>query len=894
MEEEQRALYLVDGSSYIHRAYHAIRDLSSSKGLPTNAIFGFTKMLIKLMEEKRPKYLAVVFDAKGPTFRHELFKEYKSTRPPMPDDLVEQIPYIKRIIDGFNIVSLEKEGYEADDIIGSLARKGEKEGFEVVIVSGDKDFRQIISPNISMWDPMKDKVIDYDSFRKEYQIEPEQMVDVMGLSGDSSDNIPGVPGVGEKTALSLVKEYGSIDGVYENIEEIKKKKLKENLLQSKELAYISKELVRIKTDLEIIDDLKHLKVKTPNREILSELFRELEFKSLWDQFVEVKEEEDIEYNTCGDEKTLTKIIQEIKKKGTCSIDTETTSQDPMKAKLVGISISWEKDRAYYIPIAHKRVMENISISPDKAISMIKGVFEDKEIKKIGQNIKYDAIVLRRHGIELEGIDFDTMVASYVIDPGHRQHNLDYLASKYLNHKMISYHDVVGKGKKEISFSEVPIDEATRYACEDVDITLKLKDILEAQLERAGNRSLFYDLEMKLISVLIDMEWAGIKLDIDVFKDMSIRYAEQLKRLEEEIYKEAGMEFNINSSQQLGYVLFEKLKLPVQRKTTKTKSYSTDVKVLKKLTAYPFRIPELLLKYRTISKLKSTYLDSLIKMVNPETGRVHTSFNQTATATGRLSSSNPNLQNIPVRGEEGREIRQGFVPEEGNYFISADYSQIELRIFAHYSGDPAFIKAFQEDVDIHSATASEIMGVDISQVTPDMRRMAKAINFGIIYGMGARKLSEELGIPLKEAQRYIDAYYNRYEGVKRYREDTIKKAREKGYVCTLFSRRRYLTGINHSKQRLRAEAERMAINTPIQGTAADLIKKAMINIHERMKREGFKAKMILQVHDELLFEVPEHEVELIKKMVKEEMEGVYQLLVPLKVDIGVGRNWDEAH
>ncbi len=894
MSEERRSLYLVDGSSYIHRAYHAIKGLTSSKGLPTNAIFGFTKMLIKLMEEKTPDYIVIVFDAKGPTFRHKIFKEYKSTRPPMPEDLVEQIPYIKKIIEGFNLTSIEMEGYEADDIIGSLSRKGEKEGFEVVVVSGDKDFRQIISPHISMWDPMKDKLIDYKTFKEQYEIEPVQMIDVMGLSGDSSDNIPGVPGVGEKTALSLIKRYGSIDGIYQNIDEIKKKKLRENLLKSKELAYLSRELVKIKTDLEILDDFENLKVKAPDREQLSESFRMLEFKSLWDRFVEVKKDDSIEYKPCEDEKTLNNIIRHIKEKGLCSIDTETTSQNPMEAQLVGISISWEKNRAYYIPIAHKDKRGNALLSSQAALSMLKEILEDIGIKKVGQNIKYDTLVLKNHGIELRGIYFDTMVASYVINPGLRQHNLDNLASRYLNYKKIAYHDVVGKGKKGKSFTEVPIDQATRYACEDVDITLKLKDILESELDKAGNKSLFYDLEMKLIPVLVDMEWTGIRLDTDIFHKMSSKYGDQLKELEEEIYKEAGMQFNINSPQQLGYVLFEKLKLPVQGKTTKTKAYSTDVKVLKKLTAYPFKIPHLLLRYRTISKLKSTYIDALVKMVNPKTGRIHTSFNQTATATGRLSSSNPNLQNIPVRGAEGREIRQGFVPEDGYLFVSADYSQIELRIFAHYSKDDAFIRAFKEDMDIHSATASEIMGVKVTDITPDMRRMAKAINFGIIYGMGPRKLSEELGIPLKEAQGYIDAYYRRYEGVKRYREEIIKQAREKGYVTTLFNRRRYLPGINHSKQRIRAEAERMAINTPIQGTAADLIKKAMIQIHGRLKRERFLSKMILQVHDELLFEVPENEVDRLIKMVKEEMEGVYDLLVPLKVDIGVGKNWDEAH
>ncbi len=894
MGQEKEIVYLVDGSSYIHRAYHAIGNLSSSKGLPTNATFGFTRMILKLFEEKKPKYLAVVLDAKGPTFRHEIYEDYKATRPPMPEDLALQIPYIKAIVEGLGVKTIEREGYEADDIIGTLARLAEEKDYLAVIVTGDKDFRQLLSPQISLWDTMKDRVTYYENFTKEYGLEPGQVIDLMGLSGDSTDNIPGVRGVGEKTALNLIKEFGSLEGVFEHLEEVKGKKLKENLEKSQEDALLSKELVTIDRFSPIDEDIGDLRVQEPNNRELSKLFRELEFKSLWEQFAVREEPARKEYQLCLSEQELLKLIGKIKEEGLVSIDTETTSQDPLQAKLVGISFSCEENRAYYLPLAHAYAGAPEQVDFSKALEALREVLEDQKIAKVGQNIKYDALVFRSNDIELKGIHFDTMIASYVINPSLRQHNLDSLAQHYLNHKMLTYKDLVGTGKKEIDFSQVEVERAKDYSCEDADITLQLMSVLNTELKSAENQDLFYNLEMMLVPVLMDMEFSGIKIDTRFFQEMSERFAQQIKEMEEEIYEEAGMEFNINSPQQLGYVLFEKLQLPAQKKTTKTKSYSTDVKVLKKLSSLPHKTPKLLLRYRTLTKLKSTYLDALVKMVNPATGRVHTSFNQTVTATGRLSSSNPNLQNIPVRGEEGREIRRGFVAEKGHHLVSADYSQVELRVFAHYSGDPSFVEAFEREEDIHSKTASEILGVAKEAVTPDMRRIAKAINFGIIYGMGSQRLAEELGIDNKTAKNYIDAYYRRYQGVEKYREKTIGMARDKGYVTTLFNRRRYLPGINHDKQRIRAEAERMAINTPIQGTAADLIKKAMIHIHRRLKRENLRTRMVLQVHDELLFEVPEDEVDRIGPMVKEEMEGVHRLDVPLKVDVKVGKNWDEAH
>lgn len=584
----------------------------------------------------------------------------------------------------------------------------------------------------------------------------------------------------------------------------------------------------------------------------------------------------------------------MREKGLISIDTETTSQNPHSAELVGISFSWEEGKAYYLPLGHFYIGAPLQIDLNRALEILRPALEDERVLKVGQNIKYDAEVLKRYGTELKGIHFDTMIASYVINPGLRQHNLNYLAQHYLNHKMISYNDVVGKGKKASIFSGVEVERACEYSCEDADITLQLKGVLDKGLKEDKNEELFYGLEMKLLPVLIDMELAGIRIDAEVFQVMSAKFSNQLKEIEKEIFEEAGMQFNINSPQQLGHVLFEKLCLPVQSKTLKTKRYSTDVKVLKKLSAFNYKIPKLILRYRELSKLKSTYLDTLIKLIDPCTGRVHTSYNQTVTATGRLSSSEPNLQNIPVRGQEGREIRKGFVADSGNHLVSADYSQVELRVFAHYSEDQAFMDAFRRNEDIHSRTASEVLGVEIQAVTAEMRRIAKAINFGIIYGMGPRKLADELGIELKTARTYIEGYYQKYQGVARFRERMIQTAREQGYVTTLFNRRRYLPDIQHSNRIIRAESERMAINTPVQGTAADLIKKAMINIHERLGMEGFRTKILLQVHDELVFEVPDGELEDVMTIIKSEMEGVYSLRVPLKVDIRYGKNWGEAH
>ena len=893
MRKNNETIYLLDGSSYIHRAYHAIRNLANTKGFPTNAIFGFTQMVLKLLADRKPEYLVIVFDSKGPTFRHEIYAEYKANRPSMPEDMVVQLPFIKDVVKNLGVAMLEQTGYEADDIIGTLARVGAAEGFNVVVISGDKDFRQLIRPSVSMWDTMKDKLTDYESLKAAYGFEPEKFIDVMGLSGDTSDNIPGVPRVGEKTAVALVQEYGSFEGVFDRLDEIQKKKLKENLEASRDMALLSRKLVTIDQFVPVSTDLSNLKVGEPSREALSDIFRELEFRDLWDRFTSREEEVSQEYKLCltlADVKTL---ADSIKTAGLVSIDTETTGTDPMTADLVGISFSLKEGKGVYLPLGHHYLGVPKQVPWLDARDALKGVLENDAILKVGQNIKYDACILKRHGVTLKGISFDTMIASYVIDPGLRQHNLDALSQRYLNHKMISYQDVVGKGKNAHGFAEVSLENACEYSCEDADMTLRLKKILEGKIRAEENEALFHDLEMKLLPVLLDMEMTGIKIDGVLFEKMSAAFAVELKQVEQMIWEQAGVKFNLNSPQQLGTVLFETLELPGGKKTAKTKRYSTDVKVLQKLSE-SYEIAGNLLRFRSLAKLKSTYLDALVKMVNPQTGRVHTSFNQTVAATGRLSSSNPNLQNIPIRGEEGRAIRKGFVADKGNILVAADYSQIELRVFAHYSEDPAFMAAFKGDEDIHARTAREVLGNEEGEVTPEMRRIAKAINFGIIYGMGPQKLSEQLGISTKVAREYIDAYYDRYRGVKQYKEKAIETAVEKGYVATLFNRRRYLPDISHSNNRIRSEAERMAVNTPIQGTAADLIKMAMIQIYNRLAEEGFQSKMILQVHDELVLEAPREEADPLISMIKEEMEGVYPLRVPLKVDINQGLNWDEAH
>jgi len=891
--KKDKTLYLIDGTAYIHRAYHAIRALTNSKGLPTNAVFGFARMILKLIEDHSPEYAAMLFDVKGPTFRHQMYKEYKANRPPMPEEMAVQIPYIKAITKGFNLPVLEMPGYEADDLIGTLARQAEAAGFFVVLVTGDKDFLQLVTDKIIIWDPMKERTVDKDAVRKSYGVEPLQMIDVMGLSGDSADNIPGVPGIGPKTAKDLIRTFGSMADLYENVEDITKKKQQENLIKFKDQALLSRALVTIDTNAPVTFDADEFKTTEPDSSVLLELFKELEFRQLQQAFQEKADLSEKDYRCVQDPESLADLTGQLERSKQFALDTETTSQDPMKAKLVGLSFSMEPDAAFYIPCGHEYPGVPTQLDQSDVLNRLKPVLENPDVKKIGQNIKYDWMVLLRHGIHLKGVFFDTMIASYLINPSKRAHNLDQIALDFLGHKTITYKDLTGKGKAALGFAQVPIEKATPYACEDADITLKAKEVLGKELEVLGLTDLFEQVEMPLVQVLLEMEMQGVCVNTDRLQDLSKSFEHQLDLLESDIYAAAGETFNIKSSQQLGSILFDKLNLPVQKKTKKKTGYSTDVNVLTVL-AEKHELPALILRHRTLAKLKSTYADALLELIHPETGRIHTSYNQTVTATGRLSSSDPNLQNIPIRTDEGREIRSAFVPREGWHFVSADYSQIELRILAHCSDDDILIKAFLEDEDIHTRTATEVFQVFPSMITSELRRQAKIINFGIIYGMGAFSLSKELGISQKMARTYIDNYFARYKGVKAFIDQTIEAAKNTRQTSTLLGRIRLLPDINSSNNNVRQFAERTAVNTPIQGTAADLIKVAMIQVDNALKAKNLKAAMLLSVHDELVFEVPPEELDAVKTLVKEIMEGVWDLKVPLKVNVEYGKNWAEIH
>ncbi len=893
MKGKKKTIYLIDGTAYIYRAYHAIRGLSNSEGMPTNAIFGFTKMLIKLMDDKKPEYSAIFFDMKGQTFRHEIYKEYKANRPPMPEDMIGQIPYIKDVVRGFNLPVIEKEKFEADDLIGTLAILAQEQGFSVVIVSGDKDFIQLVTENTILWDPMKDKTTDLSAVETTYGVEPGRMIDIMGFSGDSADNIPGVPGIGPKTALNLIHEFGTMDGVYEKLDSIKRKKQKENLINFKEQAYLSRRLVTIDTNAPLSFDPEILRTKEPDNLELAKLFRELEFRQLQQAYPIPGDLSKKTYTPILDMEALSGLVKQLEQSDMFAIDTETTSENPMKAELVGFSFCMKPGEAFYIPVAHNYPGVPGQLSLQDVSRVLKPLLENPEKKKVGQNIKYDLIVLLRSGIDLAGVVFDTMLASYLVNPTKRAHSLDQISLDYLDHRMIPYEEVAGKGKKAICFSEVPLDKAVTYSCEDADITLESCNVLLPMLKKNGLSELMEKIEMPLVPVLMKMEMKGICVDKKRLGELSCLYEKQLEDLEKQIFDLAGEEFNIKSSRQLGTILFEKLNLPVKKKTKKKTGYSTDVDVLTEL-AVSHELPAHVLRHRTLAKLKSTYTDSLLDLVNEETGRVHTSYNQTVTATGRLSSSEPNLQNIPIRTDEGKEIRSAFIPREGWTLVAADYSQIELRILAHYSNDEILIESFNADEDIHTRTATEIFQCFPSFITPDLRRQAKAINFGIIYGMSAFGLAKEIGIGRKMAQTYINNYFARYKKVKQFLDQTIENARETKKTETLSGRVRMLPEINSSNRNVRMFAERTAINTPIQGTAADLIKAAMIEVDAAFGEKGLKSAMLLSVHDELVFEVPPDELDLVKGLVKEIMENVWKLVVPLKVNVDSGTNWMEAH
>lgn len=889
-----KTIYLIDGSAYIYRGFHALPMLSNTKGLPTNAVLGFTQILIRLIKEKKPDYLAMFFDSRGPSFRQDIFPEYKANRPPMPDELSVQIPWVKQVTEGFKIKVYEKPGFEADDLIGTAAVEAERQGFKVILVSGDKDFMQLVSDNILIFDPVKEVMMGRNEVKEKTGVFPEKIIDIMALTGDASDNVPGVPGIGKKTAPALIQEFGSLEALYERVDNITAKKQKENLIQNRDQAFLSRKLVTIDTCSPMDFSIDECRAQEPDRAILHRLFDELEFRKFQQDFPKPADLTAKSYRAVLTEEALFRLAATLSGVSCFAVDTETTSTDPMEAALVGLSFAVNDHEGFYVPVGHTGPDTPEQLPMARVLDTLRPVLENPSIGKIGQNIKYDLIVLKRHGIRLEGVAFDTMIASYVLNPAKRAHNLDDIAMDVLGHKTITYEDVAGKGKNALLFSQVPLDKAVPYAAEDADITRLVYLHYKEELDKApGLLSLFETMEMPLCLVLAQMEMNGIRVDEQRLKSLSETFENELAAMEETIYDLAGERFNIQSSQQLGAILFEKLNLPVQKKTKKKTGYSTDVDVLTILSDH-HELPAKILRYRTLAKLKSTYTDSLIGLVNHETGRIHTSFNQTVTVTGRLSSSDPNLQNIPIRTEEGRMIRSAFIPEDGYVLVSADYSQIELRLLAHCSGDEILIESFRDDEDIHTRTAAEVFNCHPALVTPDLRRQAKAINFGIVYGMSPFGLSRELGISQKMARTYITHYFDRYSGVKQFMDQAVAEARDTGKTSTLLGRIRELPEIHSPNVGLRQFAERSAINTPIQGTAADLIKLAMIGCHKVILEENMKARMLLSVHDEIVFEVGQSEAGPVAERIREIMEHIWNLDVPLKVNVAVGKNWAEAH
>ncbi len=888
-------IIIIDGSSYIFRAFYAIRtSLSNSKGLPTNAIFGFARMLLKVVRDENPEYVAVVFDSAKKTTRHEYFPQYKANRASMPEDLIPQIPYIHDLVKSFNIDVVCMDGIEADDIIGTLAVQSRQKGLEVIIVSGDKDMMQLVGNGITMLDTMKEKRIGPKEVEEKLGVAPSKVVEIMGLMGDTSDNIPGVPGIGPKTALELINVYGDIENTLAHAEEVKKKSVRERLSQFQDQARLSKRLVTIVTDLDLECDIENFKVRERDNEAVVRILKELEFNALLKELTSSPksiEKAEKNYRTVLTKDDFDILLRALKKSGKFAIDLETTSKHPVVAKIVGISLSFTSHEAYYIPVAHDYPGCPSQLDFDVVLEKLKPVLEDPTIKKYGQNIKYEKIVLKRAGINLKGMTFDTMIASYLLEPNKRNHNLDDIALEYLEHRMITYKEVAGTGQKEIGFHQVEIPTASEYSCEDADVTFLLTQKLTPMIKSEGLEDLLQTVEMPLVEVLAEMEINGVRIDVDLLREVSSKLKEELHDISERIYQIAGEVFNINSPKQLAIILFEKLKLPTSKKT-KT-GYSTDEKVLERL-AYKHELPSEVLNYRKLKKLKSTYVDALPALINSDTGRVHTSFNQTVAATGRLSSTEPNLQNIPTQSESGMEIRRAFIADEGNLILSADYSQIELRILAHLSGDQILLESFQQGEDIHTRTASEVFHLNPQTVTPEMRKMAKAVNFGIIYGISAFGLANGIGVSQKEAKEFIDNYFQLYKKVKQYIDESIRKAHADGFVSTMLGRSRRIPELNSSNKNMREFGERMAVNTPIQGSAADLIKLAMIDISKELKKDGLNSKMIIQVHDELVFEVPVSEKGTMEELVRTRMEQAYPLHVPLTVDLSFGKNWSEAH
>ncbi|MCX5751351.1 MAG: DNA polymerase I [Candidatus Saganbacteria bacterium] len=900
-----KRIILIDGNSLAYRAFYALPDtMKTSTGIPTNALYGFTSMLTKILDEK-PAYIAIAFDLKAPTFRHKAYKEYKATRQKAPPTLIEQMPWIKEIAGAFDIPIFEIEGYEADDVIGTLAKEAEREGLKAIIFTGDLDALQLVTNKVSVQRTRKG-ISDIETFGpKEVEtllgVKPEQVPDFKSLKGDSSDNIPGVPGIGDKTATALIQEFGSLENLLKNSTKISKEKIKEKVEQNKELAILSKHLATIVTNVPIQINFEKMKRKEPDSNKIVPLLEKLEFKSLVKKYrtedfaaeetakkKETLKKSDLEFICVNTTEGLGSLIKELEKCDAFAFDTETSSINPFEAVLIGISIAYRPNQGYYIPLKHK---EGMQISEKEVLEKLKPFFESEKIKKYGHHLKYDIEVLSKYRVIVNNLAFDTMIAEYLIEPEGSGLGLKYLASKYLSRTMLSFDEIFDPKEKNRNFADIDIKTATTYAGSDAAATFDLVNILKPKLEENNLIKLFNEVEMPLVQVLAGMETIGIYIDAEKLEILGKEVKKRLKHLENQIYILCGQECNLNSPKQLSEILFNKLKLPIIKRT-KT-GISTDASVLEEL-APQFEVAAKLLEYRNLTKLLGTYIESLPELISPKTGRIHTSFNQTITATGRLSSSKPNLQNIPIRGEIAKEIREAFVPEKKGWVIlSADYSQIELRVLAHLSKDEAFVHAFENDLDIHKATASEVNNVPLDQVTDEMRSAAKAVNFGIIYGMGEFGLAKQLGITRQKAKEYIDLYFLKHKGVQKFIHETIQAARENGYVTTMLGRKRPMLDINSPNMNQRQFAERTAINTPVQGSAADMIKVAMININNKCQMTNIKCQMILQVHDELVFELPKEELETIKKIVEEEMRKALPLDVPVKVSIGIGASWGEA-
>lgn len=884
-------LYLLDVYNLIFQVFHAIPPMTGPKGQPTNAVFGFTRDLIKLID-KKPSHLVCAMDLSGPGVRNDIYEEYKANRTEMPEDLRPQIPLIEDIIEGLNVPAVSCTGWEADDVIATLTRRAVEAGMNVCIVTSDKDNRQLIGPKVQMYNARKDTYLDEEGLMKDWGIRPDQVIDYQALTGDSVDNIPGVPLVGPKKAKALIEEFGKLDDILANADQVSGKKLKENLVNFADQARISRELVTLNQNLPMDFDLEEARIREPNRERLLQLFQELGFRRLTEQMQSElageKPKEKIQRNweQIDTPAKFKKFCKELEKKDKFCVDLETTSLDSRSAEIVGWAISWHIGQGYYLPVQGPSGQK--TLDPQEVADALGPLLADPKITIVNQNIKYDMIVMKRIGLEVQGLGVDPMVGDYLLDAGARSHSLNTLAEKYLDHRMIPISDLIGKGKKQKQMFEVDVEKAAEYAAEDADISFELAGIIEEKLKDENLYDLYWDLERPLIHVLADMEFLGIRVNPEELKSQSEELGGRLEVLMHEIYDLAEEEFNIDSPKQLRVILFEKLGLPVQKRT-KT-GPSTDQEVLETLASM-HKLPEKIIEHRQLSKLKGTYLDTLPELINAETGRIHASFNQVVAATGRLSSSDPNLQNIPIRREEGRRIRKAFLPgKEGWKLLCADYSQIELRMLAHFSGDPELLKAYQEGLDIHTAVAAEVFNVEPEEVDKDERRIAKAVNFGVIYGQSPFGLAKSLGIPQQDAAEFIDNYFAQFSRVEEFMLELLKDCANKGYAETILGRRREIQGIRQLEGRQRNMPERTAINTVIQGSAADLIKQAMLNVAAKLRESLGLGNLLLQIHDELVFECPEDRVEELATLVKAEMESAMELDVPLVVDLSAGPNW----